>query len=296
MDEVNNFSSTVELQVDTNSGHLGTRKEIGPDSSHANQRSFGRRGVRGNVVHLEHGTYAGGPASLISMKFYFLHDGAESSGRFNKAEIRVSFDKILDEDIAPEKASVPAVKHFSPSLIQGRPTQALVSERASVGLDASVAPAVASVAGLGASVGYSSTHTFDREYQVKIKGIPWCSSSHNKEVENTVIWKLTENAKQAEGIPLELNVALLVQHDGFPFEGTVEIKAWTKSNVRLFGWPWPKPNPLIFKPTVSLGLPAGLASYDELKDEHWERLAPFVGSFHSYQLTPGTKLMAGTSM
>lgn len=296
MDETSNFSSTVDLQVDTKSGHLGTRKEIGPDSSHANQRNLGRRGVRGNVVHLEHGIYADRPASLISMKFFFLHDGAQSSGRFNKAEIRVSFDKILDEDIAPATASVPAVKHFSPSLIQGRSTQALISERASVSLDASVAPAVASVASLGASAGYASTHTFDREYQVRITGIPWCSSSHNKEVENTVIWKLTENAKQAEGIPLELNVALLVQHDGFPFQGTVEIKAWTKSNMRLFGWPWPKPNPLIFKPTVSLGLPAGLASYDELKDEHWKRLAPFVGTCHSYQLTQGTKLMAGTSM
>ena len=280
MDETDNFSSTVELQVDSKAGHLGTRKEIGPNATHANQREFGRRGVRGNIVHLEHGVYAGRPASLIGIKFFFLHDGAESSGRFTKAEIKVAFDKILDEDIAPVSASVPAVKLFCPVLIQGRPTQALISEKASVSLDASVAPAVASIAGLGASAGYSSTHTFEREYQVKIKGIPWCSSSHNKEVENMVVWNIIENAKQAEGIPSDLNVALLVQHDGFPFQGTVEIKATTKSNLRLFGWPWPKPNPLIFKPTVSLGVPVDLASYDELKDEHWERLAPFVGLFH----------------
>lgn len=60
-------------------------------------------------------------------------------------------------------------------------TQALISERTSVGLDASVAPAVASVAGLGASASYP------RDYQVKIKGVPWCSSSHSREVENMVM-------------------------------------------------------------------------------------------------------------
>lgn len=60
----------------------------------------------------------------------------------------------------------------------------------------------------------------------------------------------------------------------------MEIKATTESNPRLFGWPSPKPNPPIFKPTVSLGVPANLTPYDELKDEHWESLAPLVGLFH----------------
>ena len=56
------------------------------------------RGVRRHVVYLEHGTYAGPRASLISMKFYLLHDGTGSSGRFTRAEIRISLDKIFGRE------------------------------------------------------------------------------------------------------------------------------------------------------------------------------------------------------
>jgi hypothetical protein len=90
-----------------------------------------------------------------------------------------------------------------------------------------------------------------------------------------VEWTLRENELQGEGVPNDFKVAILVQHAGVPFQSTVKVKATTRSNLALFGRPWPKPDPLIFSPTVSLGLPLGLQNFDDLKDGNWKDLTGF---------------------
>ena len=280
------FSSTVKLQVDGKSGHLGAPKEITSTTPRAALRDFADLGIRGTITHLEHGTYDSQPAALIALKSLFLFDSTSGTGRFTKAEIRVAFDALKDPTKTKEqkKASSPSPKvmRFCPVLIQGRSTRVAISNSVEAKIDASLTPAVASIAGVGLSGGYSVTHHFDRDYEMMIKGIPWSIADHDSdnEVDNAVIWKITENAAIGKGIPDEFNFAILVQHNGGPFQATVEIKVWTKAGVRLFGWPWPKPDPLNFRPSASLGRQLGLRTFDELEDDHWERLAPYEGSLH----------------
>ena len=278
------FSSTVQLRVDGKSGHLGTPKEITSSTPRAASRDFADLGIRGTVTHLEHGIYESKPAALMALKSLFLFDTSASS-RFTKAEIRIAFDALQDPKTKEGKvlsSTTPTVIRFCPVLLQGRSTHVAVSNIVEAKVDASLAPTIASLAGLGVSGGYSVTERFDKDYEMTIKGIPWSISDHGSddEVDNAVIWKITENAAAGKGIPDEFNFALLVQHGGGPFQVTVEIKVWTKAGVRLFGWPWPKPDPLIFRPSASLGKPCGLMTFDDLEDKHWEALAPYEGPLY----------------
>jgi hypothetical protein len=125
-------------------------------------------------------------------------------------------------------------------------------------VDTSSASVAASTVGAGASIGYERVPDFKKEYSMEIKGIPWCSG--DEDVENMVIWKAVENSRQADVILNELNAAVVVQHDGKPFHGVPEVVTWTKSGIELFGWPWPKPDPFVFRPRYRFDRRQGLAS------------------------------------
>ena len=272
MDNSEEVSSEIELQVDRKSGHLGPPKEITSTSSNATHRglSIVRCGARSKVTHLQHGICGGKPASLICFRLFFRFDS--SSSRFTKTEVKVSFERQESQEPASGPSELPLVAKFAPVHVRGRVTEAAISQKMSTSLDASIAPTAASIFGIGPSIGYERVRDFKKEYSMEIKGIPWPSG--DEDVENMVIWKVAENARQADGIPNELNVAVVVQHDGKPFHGVVEILTWTKSGVKLFGWPWPKPNPLVFRPTVSIGPPIDVATFDDLTDEQLYGLVP----------------------
>ena len=278
------FSSKVPLLVDSKSNYLGPAKEISNTAPRAESRNLGDLGIRATITHLEHGTYNSKPAALIALKSRFLFDSTSGSSRFTKAEIRVAFEALRESKEArgqvKTSSSTPTVVRFCPVLIQGRPTRVTVSNTVEAKIDASLAPAVASLAGVGVSGGYAVTEQFDKEYEMMIKGMPWSISDGDAsdEVDNAVIWKITENAAVGKGIPDEFNFAILIQHSGGPFQATIETKVWTKAGVRLFGWPWPKPSPLIFKPGISLGNSLALRAFDDLEDTHWEKLATYEGS------------------
>ena len=279
------FSSTIQLQIDTKSAHLGASKNITSTTPRATSRDFADLGIRGTITHLEHGSYGGKPSSLITIRCHFLFDSTSERNRFARAEIRTVCNTLGHENtskVQKEKASStlpPRVVRFCPVLLQGQSTRKSISNTVEARIEASLAPAIASLAGAGVSGGYSVTEKFDKDFEMMVKGIPWSVSDDggDNEVDNAVIWKITENTAIGKGIPDELNFALLIQHDGSPFQATLEIKVWTKGGLRLFGWPWPKPNPLIFRPSAFVGTPLGLATFDELEDGHWKALAPHEG-------------------
>ena len=124
-----------------------------------------------------------------------------------------------------------------------------------------------------------------------IKGMLW--STPDSDTNDAVNWTITENAAVREGIPDEFNFAILVQHAGGPFQATVETKVRTKSGIRLFGWPWPRPSPLSLRPGISLGRPLGLTTFDDLRDTHWGMLAPYEGSYLVLINHPGDSLVNG---
>jgi hypothetical protein len=55
MDNTNNFSSTTDLEVDSDSVHLGAPQEITEASPHAAKHELAGWGVRAEITHLEHG-------------------------------------------------------------------------------------------------------------------------------------------------------------------------------------------------------------------------------------------------
>jgi hypothetical protein len=65
--------------------------------------------------------------------------------------------------------------------------------------------------------GYEKVRYFKKEYSMEIKGMPWFSEKEN--IENMAIWNVAENSRQADGIPVELDVAVAAQHDGNPSMG-----------------------------------------------------------------------------
>ena len=282
----NAFSSEISLQVDSKSKFLGPAKEISGAAPRAESRSLGDLGLRTTITHVEHGRYHSMPAALIALKSRFLFDSTSASSRFTRAEIRMAFDAPQEskETRKEEKASLPSpsVACFCPVLIRGKPTRVAVSNTSEAKIEASLAPAAAAIVGVGVSGGYSVTERFEKDHEMTIKGMPWSipnSDSSDDEVDNAVIWEIVENSAEGKGIPDEFNFAILVQHDGGPIQAVVETKVRTKAGIRLFGWPWPKPSPLIFKPGISLGSPLG-STFDDLRDSHWQTLAPYEGSFH----------------
>ena len=162
------FSSEVPLQVDSEPNYLGPTKakEISSATPRVDSRDLGDMGIRVTVTHLEHGRYDSKPAALIAFKSRFLFDSIGGSSRFTKAEIRVVFDVPREGKRAREAAESsslsPSVVRFCPALIQGQPTRVTVSNTLKARIDASLGPAEASVAGVGASGGYLGRRSLTR--------------------------------------------------------------------------------------------------------------------------------------
>jgi hypothetical protein len=217
------------------------------------------------ITHLEHGSYERRPASLVCFQLHFRFN-SEGSSRFSSSEVHMTFTGAQGASSGQSNlTSTPVVKIVKPKQLRGRITPVKTSRETSLG------PVAASLAGLGASASFKKVEEFSKDYSMQVRGQIWTSGSHPNVVGNIVTWKVTENRKQAEGIATELTLGVIVSHDGAPFHGTMKIKASTTYS-RIFWWPWSETNPLIFRPTVSLGPAVGVSSFEDMTDEHWETL------------------------
>ena len=264
------FSSKIELEVDTSSGHLRSAapKEIREGVQRATFRQLGKWGAQGNVTLLQHGTLRGRPASIVGFDFRFNFEASESSSRFSKAKVVITFETASKKVKGETQSSPPPViKRFSPKLMDGPVTRAKVSKQNEYTAGLTIPT------GTPVEVGAMATRTdgeqYTKDHRVRIEGKKW-SSNEDSEDDNMAIWNLSENSKQGDGIPSDINVALLVQHDGKPFHAVVKIRATTKSSLSLFGWPWPEPSPLVLSPEVTLGELTKLDKFEDLTNEHWE--------------------------
>jgi len=260
-------SSAVELEVDNESLHLGVKpKELTETTARAVSSNVGRSGVRGDVIHLQHGTYKGKPATLLAFKFQFQFE-QNSANRFSRAEIRVAFNSTTNPDTRP------AVRHYAPALICGPSTAGHVTK------SISVTPTITtptSPVQVGIEVPMSRSTTVARDFQLKIIGEPW-ASDEDAEDDDMVIWRVDENYAQADGIPRDLKTAVLVQHTGDVFQATVHIKVRTRMGMSLFGWPWSKPTPLVVSNKSSFGNGVLPENFAALEEQHWLQLTEFPG-------------------
>lgn len=274
MEEDKQFSRTIDFEIDGSDGQLSSKKakEIKEGSQRAVFRQLGKWGAQSNVTHLYHGTYHDRPASIVGLDIRFLFE-AGGSDRFCKAKITITFDALPGRQTT---SGVPVVKHLCPKIMEGSITRAKRTKQTEISttLSGSGAP-------IPVHVGVAATRKdgveYDEDHRIRIKGEKW-SSDEDMEDDNMVIWSLTENSKQGDGIPADFKVAMLVLHDGAPFQATVKIKATTRSNLSLFGRPWPKPSPLILSPEISLGDSIGMKDFDGLEDEHWKKMIDAQGA------------------
>ena len=270
MDEQPLFSRQVDLEVDGSEGHLSSRgpKEIREGAQRATFRQFGKWGVQANVTHLLHGTVGGKPASIVGFDMRFLSEAAGSNHRFSKAKIVVTFEAV-------GTGPVPTVKTFAPKIMEGSTTRVRRFEQREVSANVSIPTGAPLDVGGGAA--YSVGQEYDKDYRVRIDGKKW-SSDEDAEDDNMVIWNLSENSKQGEGIPADFRVGLLVTHHGGPFQATVRVKATTKSNISLFGWPWPDQSPVVLSPNVVLGNLGVVNELDKVTDDQWQSLIDLQSS------------------
>lgn len=267
VDSNGEYSSTAELELDPSGLTLSakTPKDITETSHRATRNSLHRWHTSGDVVHLSHGTFHGKPATLIIFKFRFLYD-LQSSARFSRAEVRLSFLPHGDKG-----SGWPSVKQFGPRLVHSFVTVGEMTCSKSITASASVnAAPIPLSAGLETAVAHDITSP--KEFRTEVIGEPWTSDEADEqdvEEDDSVHWRLVEHKAQGDGIPRELQCAVIVQRDAAAFEATVQIKVKTSSGLALFGWPWPRPRPLVFREQVSFGAGPEVTRFDEIQEQGW---------------------------
>jgi hypothetical protein len=264
-------SSAVELEVDHEALHLGTiPKQLTATTARAASNNFGRANVTADVIHLQHSTLGGKPATLVAFNFQFRFD-QRGTNRFSRAEIRLAFNS---HGTNPGTTPKPAVKHFGPALICGPTTIGETTKSAGVSPSINT-PALGVQAGVQASIEKSTTVA--REFQMKIIGAPY-ATDRRAEDDDMMIWRISENPGDPNGIPGDFKAAALVQHKGSGevFQATVQIKVRTRMGMSLFGWPWSKPTPLVISDKESFGSPM-TTPFDSLKESDWAQMTEFPG-------------------
>ncbi|GME51973.1 hypothetical protein A1O3_03643 [Neofusicoccum parvum] len=264
------YSRVTELELDTTDLKLSAKapKDITEAAHRAVRNSVHRWRTSGDVIHLSHGTFQSKPATLIVFNFRFMFE-PKSSNRFSRGEIRLNFLPADGED-----GSWPTVRQFGPRLIHSMVTLAEVTSTGSLTSMASVSAGPTPVQ-IGVEATKEKSVTFPKEYRTEVIGESWTSDEADEEgceEDDAVNWTLTENKRQADGIPREFRAAVVVQRDAPTFMATVQIRAKTSSGLTLFGWPWSRPSPLLFKEDVSFGNGPETNIFDEMQERHWLEL------------------------
>jgi len=274
--EDNNFASnTVGFEIDTSGTQLGPKppKKISEDARRAESLEFRNWGVRADVIGVHRGFHEGKAACLVVFRFRFnFNDKAKSSSRFSNARIVANFEPHSTGTTIEKNVQYPVVKTVCPRLIEGPVTIKRHANTTSVQMSIHSPP----ITGISAGVGL--TRSLGVEYVVghrlSVKGIPW--GDKDLPDDNAARWTLTENSEIGDGIPVEFRTAVLIENQNQAFRGTLKIHATTKLGLRIFGWPWSAPSPLIFNPDVSFGEKLS-PEFDSMSEETWARLCEFHG-------------------
>jgi hypothetical protein len=295
-------SSTVDLRVDGSAGQLGHPKLIDETTRRVLSQDTFNWGTRVDVVGCFQGCYNGKKAVLVIFNFHFLFEpGTNSINRLSWAKITLKFRAKAPEANGDDAASnipsprtlwpkriagalealsrlsqakitptpraqapganrdgdtfnIPILRDLCPKLIEG-PVE--IKEHTSLGeIDA---PRL--------GIRLSSSVKYVRKYRMQIEGMP-CSDTD-------VVWHLTENKAQEDGIPSDFRTAVILEHHGNPVQGDIKIQARTASGIRLFGWPWSESCPIVFNPTVTFGDPPGETDFAKLSEEDWAQICKF---------------------
>ncbi|KAF4633411.1 hypothetical protein G7Y89_g4705 [Cudoniella acicularis] len=191
-------SGTIELGGEKNDNEE-TRDKI------THIEAYGRS-VIGSMTRVSFGSFNSATACLLCMRFTFRYK-KDSILRFKKAEIIVKFDKRADSSLSSAKE--PVVHVFAPRKVCGKPTEEAKKFNYEVSLQSSlsIGPVTA-----GPTISMGSESLFKKEHKLEIKGLD--QMMRKQKQPHIVIWTAIEDDLAKSGIPDELNLAVVVEHDG----------------------------------------------------------------------------------
>jgi hypothetical protein len=206
-------------------------QQSGELSPITDSRFVGAHDIKGcsvstTVRDVRHGRYTDGisgeshAACAILLKFNFTN---HLSKRIQKIKICLSFSASQPSPItsqSPINASVPELRLYEPSFGRSKATSLKITldrcASASFGMDT------------GAKIGGDVSKTVEKEKSFSA----WLSAS--QEATDTVSWYLSENAQEKQGIPSELNCAVVIRTDGVPFTASVKFTAGIRGTFGTF--------------------------------------------------------------
>lgn len=264
----------VQLKPDPHSGKLNAQKNV---QDHPNRpiildRSFSGMAVRTLLRSVHYGTsITGTPLCLIAFEVLFIFP-TSATLRFTNASITASFTRTPDKLIVSSPTDVSVltpilVKNFCPRKFFGAVQHENRKWIYRLDVPLNLTPPFAQT-GINPSVSMESS--FIRDYRMEVRGLPIAN--------NTVKWTLVENAKQKEGIPDIFTCALLVEHDGNPFQADVSVSVRpgvALPSIRLDALPWSKDDPVLFHPGMEFAVKLSHRRLDQLDETEWLSLVDF---------------------
>lgn len=269
------YSRTALLELDRHSGELGPQRNSTPDEVNRknalhrvlNQHTY----ITADLGQVIFGSFNGKPACLIVFDFKFRFE-ADSRLRFKRAEIAIRFEATPDSTRKLSPKDDPVISNFAPKKIYGNTTTE--NHAWSYGI---AIPCMVSLGPMqaGAQLHVERATSFQKGYRMEILGRGFKDTKH--EEENEVIWTVKENSKQKDGIPDQLKFAVILGYSG-RFQADIKVTAEADFKLKLFGWPWPRDDPVLFRPTEGFGMsaetPRWFPDFETIKEEEWTELLP----------------------
>jgi hypothetical protein len=257
----------VPLKPDPHSGDLSAQKNQPGQLNRKviTERSFAGMVVRALLRSVQYRTSTDGkPLCLAAFEVLFIYDN--STFRFKSADVIVSFTKTPDNLIVGLPASVltpVVVQNFCPRRVYGLPSSEehkwtyhidMVANFTLPPVQTSIAPSI------------NRETSYMRDHRMEIRGLPIKS--------NTVKWTLFENAKQQKGIPDRFTCAVLLEHDGTPFQA--EVRVSVRASVAVLSLPlafnaqpWSKDDPVLFQPGAEFAAKVPPQHLSQMKEADW---------------------------
>jgi hypothetical protein len=210
------FSILLEEQQSNELSPISDAKFVGSDEI---------RGCRisTTVSDVRYGKYADGitgeahTACVVLLKFNFSN---QLSRRIQKMSISLTFSPSQSSPTTAEGRGVPELRLFEPSSGRSQTTRVIITLDTTADASLGFNP--------GGKIGGEISRSIERE---KIS-YAWLSSS--QVATHTVIWDLIENAQEKQGIPSELNCAVVIRTDGVPFTASVKFEAKVRGKFGKF--------------------------------------------------------------
>lgn len=228
------------------------------------QEFFGS-GVIATITRVCYGTFKDRRACIIA--FHFSFHWSRDAHLFKRVEAEISFEPYpRGLKSVMENAKPPVVRNLSRRRIHGIPNTngrkwfCKVEQQCAV---PSVTPDVVSAEPA------TGRRAFDEAHRVEVVGKQW-SDTRRRDF-HKACWIVKEIGQPSFGIPDELDVAVLVEHQG-GFQAEVKISADVPFYRRLRWFPWPDDDPIIFASQCSgalIGEELRTSQFETLLDADW---------------------------